>query len=51
MNILQNQIIGTQASFSTNFDDKLSFILSFLFPELLSTTATYISLLLPVQLL
>jgi len=51
MKILHNQRIGTQTSFSTNFDDKLSFILSFLFPERLSITATYISSLLPVQLL
>jgi hypothetical protein len=51
MKILHNQRIGTQTSFSTYFDDKLNFILSFIFPERLSTTATYISLLLPVQLL
>jgi hypothetical protein len=29
---LQNEIIGTQISFSTNFGGKLSFIVSFLFP-------------------
>jgi hypothetical protein len=33
---------GTQTSFSTNFGGKLSFILSFLFPERPSTAATYI---------
>jgi hypothetical protein len=31
MKILQNEITGTQTSFSTNFAGKLSFILSFLF--------------------
>jgi hypothetical protein len=30
MKILQNEITGTQISFSTNFGDKLSFIVSFL---------------------
>jgi len=31
--ILSNKITGTQTSFSSNFDGKLSFILSFLRPE------------------
>jgi len=38
MKILQNEITGTQTSFSTNFGGKLSFIRSFLF----STGVTYI---------
>jgi hypothetical protein len=42
MKILQNEITGTQTSFATNFGAKLSFILSFLFPERLNTAATYI---------
>jgi hypothetical protein len=33
MKILQRELTGTQTSFSTNFDDKLSFILSFFIPE------------------
>jgi hypothetical protein len=33
MKILQSNITGTQSSFSTNFGGKLSFTLSFLFPE------------------
>jgi len=33
MKILQNEIIETQTNFSTNFGGKLSFIVSFLFPE------------------
>jgi hypothetical protein len=41
MKILQNEIIGTQTSFPTNFGGKLSFILSFLFPERLHTVPTY----------
>jgi hypothetical protein len=41
MKILQNEITGTQTSFSTNFGGNLSFILSFPFPERL-TSATYI---------
>jgi hypothetical protein len=40
MKILQNEITGTQASFSTNFGGKLSFILSFLLHEP-SNVATY----------
>jgi hypothetical protein len=44
MKILQNQIIGTQISFSTNFGDKMSFILYFHFPKHLHCS-------LPVQLL
>jgi hypothetical protein len=32
---------GTKTSFSANFGDKLSFILSFLFPERLHCNATY----------
>jgi len=50
MKILQNEITVTQTSFPTNFGGKLSFILSFLFPQpqlLLHIS----SLLLPVQLL
>ncbi len=39
--ILQNEITGTQTSFSTNFDDELSFILSFILPERLHCSATY----------
>jgi hypothetical protein len=39
MKILQSKITGTQTSFSTNFDGKLSFILYFLS---VSTAATYI---------
>jgi hypothetical protein len=40
---LQNEITGTQTSFfSTNLGGKLSFILSFLFPERLHTAAAYI---------
>ncbi len=43
MKILQNEITGTQTSFSTNFGGKLSFILCFLFPDRLHcTAATYI---------
>jgi hypothetical protein len=42
MNILQNEITGTQTSLSTNFGVKLSFILSFLFPELLHHCYIYI---------
>jgi hypothetical protein len=41
MKILQNGIIGTQTSFSTNFGDKLSVILSFLFPERLQCCYKY----------
>jgi hypothetical protein len=41
MKILDSEITGMQTKFSTNFDGKLSFILSFLFPELISA-ATYI---------
>jgi len=41
MKILQNEITGIQASFSTNFGGKLSFILSFLFLTA-STAAAYI---------
>jgi hypothetical protein len=41
MKILQNEITGTQTSFSTNFGGKLSFLLSFLCPGT-STAATYI---------
>jgi hypothetical protein len=33
MKILQSEITGTQTSFSTNFGGKMSFILSFIFPE------------------
>jgi hypothetical protein len=33
MKILHSEVTGTQTSFSTNFGGKLSFILSFLFPE------------------
>jgi hypothetical protein len=33
MKIGQSEIIGTQTSFSSNFGGKLSFILSFPFPE------------------
>ncbi len=33
MKILQNEITGTQTSFSTNFGGKLSFIFRFLFLE------------------
>ncbi len=39
--ILQNVITGTQTSFSTNFDDKLSFILSFILPERLHCCYVY----------
>ncbi len=42
MKILQNEINGTQTSFSTNSGGKLRFIESFLFPELLNSAATYI---------
>jgi len=35
MKILENEITGTRTSLSANFGDKLSFTLSFLFPELL----------------
>jgi len=41
MKILQNEINGTQTSFSTNFGGKLSFILSFLFPERLHCCYIY----------
>ncbi len=41
MKILQNKITGTQTSFSTNFGGKLSFILSFLFPERLHCCYIY----------
>jgi len=41
MKILQNEITGTQTSFSTNFGAKLSFILSFLFPERFHWCYTY----------
>ncbi len=41
MKILQKEITGTQTSFSTNFNGKLSFIQCFLFPERL-TAGTYI---------
>jgi len=41
MKILQNEIIGTQTSFSTNLGGKLSFVLFFFFPEHLQV-ATYI---------
>jgi hypothetical protein len=33
MKILQSEITGTQTSFSTNFGGKMSFIMSFIFPE------------------
>jgi len=33
MKILQSEITGTHTSFSTNFGGKMSFILSFIFPE------------------
>jgi hypothetical protein len=39
---LQNEITGTQTIFSTNFGGKLSFILSFLFPERLHCCYIYI---------
>jgi hypothetical protein len=43
MKILQSEITGTQTGFSTNFDGKLSFILSCLsFSLSASTDATYI---------
>ncbi len=42
MKILQNQIIGTQTRFSTNFGGKLSLILCFSFFLSASTAATYI---------
>jgi hypothetical protein len=42
MKILQNEITGTQTSFSTNSGVKLSFILCFLSAERLHTAATYI---------
>jgi hypothetical protein len=41
MKILQNKIIGTQISFSTNFGGKLSSILSFLFAERLHCRYLY----------
>ncbi len=41
MKILQNEITGTQTKFSTNFGAKLSFNLSFIFPESAPTAATY----------
>jgi hypothetical protein len=41
MKILQNETVGTQTSFSTNFVDKLSVILSFLFPERLHCCYKY----------
>jgi hypothetical protein len=41
MKILQNEIIGTQINFSTNFGGKLNFILSFLFLEHLSCCYMY----------
>jgi hypothetical protein len=41
MEILQKEITGTQTSFSTNFDLKLSFILSFLSPERLHCCYIY----------
>ncbi len=42
MKILQTEITGTQTSFSTNFGSKLSFILSFHFPERLHSCYIYI---------
>jgi hypothetical protein len=36
MKILDSERTGMQTKFSTNFDGELSFILSFLFPELIS---------------
>ncbi len=45
MKILQNEINGTQTSFSTNFDGGTNFILCFFFPERLhcsSAAVTYI---------
>ncbi len=48
MKIWQNQITGTQTSFSTKIGDKLSFILSFFFFFLSASTAvTYIIVPLP----
>jgi hypothetical protein len=41
MKILQNEITRFQTSFSTNFGGKLSFILSFLFPERLHCCYIY----------
>jgi len=41
MKILQNKILGTQISFSTNFGGKLSSILSFLFSERLHCCFLY----------
>jgi hypothetical protein len=38
---LQNEIIGTQISFSTNFGGKLNFIMSFLFPWRLHCSYIY----------
>jgi hypothetical protein len=43
MKILQNEITKTQSNFSTKIGGKLSFMLSFLFPERLhSTVGTYV---------
>jgi hypothetical protein len=39
MKILQNEITGTQTSFSTNFGGTLSFIQSFIFPAAYIFTA------------
>jgi hypothetical protein len=41
MKILQNETTETQTSFSTHFGGKLSFILSFLFPERLQWCYIY----------
>jgi hypothetical protein len=41
MKIVQNEIIETQTDFSTNFGGKLSFIMSFLFPERLHCCYIY----------
>jgi len=44
MKILQNEITGMQTSFSTNFRGKLSYILSFLFPEPLTPLVLHMNL-------
>jgi hypothetical protein len=42
MKILQNEITGTQTSFSINFGGKLSFILSFHFAQRLHCCYRYL---------
>jgi hypothetical protein len=44
MQILQNEITGTQTSFSTNFGGKLSFIVSFIFSTAPTCTTRIVTL-------